>query len=61
MTLDQIKPIDILLVEDNLGDARFAWEALEEVKVRNKLYLVEDGVQALAFLHRRGRHFGGNY
>ncbi|MEJ2364183.1 MAG: hypothetical protein P8017_05805 [Deltaproteobacteria bacterium] len=61
MTLDQIKPIDILLVEGNLGDARFAWNTLKEAKARNKLNQVENGVEALAFLHHRNRHFGGNY
>jgi CheY-like chemotaxis protein len=46
------KPIDILLVEDNLGDARLTEEALEEGKVTNNLSVVKDGVEALAFLRR---------
>jgi chemotaxis family two-component system response regulator Rcp1 len=48
------EPIEILLVEDNLGDARLAAEALKENKVRNNLYHVVDGVEAMAFLQRRG-------
>jgi chemotaxis family two-component system response regulator Rcp1 len=48
------EPIEILLVEDNLGDARLAAEALKENKVRNNLHHVVDGVEAMAFLQRRG-------
>ena len=44
------KPIDILLVEDNAGDARLAQEALSGSKIRNEIFHVRDGVEALAFL-----------
>ena len=50
------KIVDILLVEDNPGDVRLAQEALKESKVRNKLYIVEDGVEAMAFLRRQDRY-----
>lgn len=50
------KPLDILLVEDNPGDMRLTVEALREGKVLCKLHWVEDGVEALDFLYRRGRH-----
>ncbi len=46
-------PIEILLVEDNEGDARLAIEALKEGKVCNNLHHVKDGVEALAFLNRQ--------
>jgi CheY-like chemotaxis protein len=49
-------PIDILLVEDNPGDARLAQEAFKDAKVRNNLYRVEDGVEAMAYLHRQDRY-----
>jgi two-component system, chemotaxis family, response regulator Rcp1 len=49
-------PIDILLVEDNPGDARLTREALRDAKVRNNLHIVPDGVEALAFLRRQGRY-----
>ncbi|HJX37137.1 MAG TPA: response regulator [Anaerolineae bacterium] len=49
-------PIEILLVEDNSGDARLAMEALKDAKVRNNLRWVQDGVEALAFLRREGEH-----
>lgn len=48
------KAIEILLVEDNAGDARLALEALREAKVHNHLSWVTDGVEALAFLRREG-------
>ncbi len=50
------EPVEILLVEDNPGDARLAIEVLREAKVRNALHWVKDGVEALAFL-RRDRPF----
>ena len=60
MTLDESynKVVDILLVEDNPGDVRLAQEALKESKVRNKLYVTEDGVQALEFLRHQGAYTG---
>ncbi len=50
------KPIDILLVDDNAGDVRLAQEALKDSKIRNTIYVAKDGVEALAFLRRRGAH-----
>ncbi len=49
-----IKTVEILLVEDSPGDVRLTIEALKEGKVRNKLSVVTDGVEAMDFLHRRG-------
>ncbi len=46
-------PIEILLVEDNPGDARLAQEALKDAKVNNNIYHVEDGVQAMDFLYQK--------
>lgn len=48
------QPVEILMVEDNPGDARLAVEALKESKVANTLNVVEDGEQALDYLYRRG-------
>ena len=56
MTVRIGKPIEILLVEDSLGDVRLIQEALEEAKVRNRMSVVGDGVEALAYLHRQGRY-----
>ena len=49
----QTRPIEILLVEDEPGDVRLTVEALRNARVRNRIHTVEDGVEALAFLHRR--------
>ena len=52
------KPIEIFLVEDNPGDVRLTQEAFKEGKVRNNLSVVEDGLEALAFLRREGKYAG---
>ena len=39
------RPIEILLVEDNPGDARLMVEAFKEGRVRNNLHIAEDGVE----------------
>ncbi len=46
--------IDVLLVEDDAGDALITEEAFEHHKVFNRLHQVRDGVQALAFLRNEG-------
>ncbi len=49
-----VKPIEILLVEDNPGDVRLSVEVLRDAKVHNHLNTVSDGVEALAFLRKEG-------
>jgi CheY-like chemotaxis protein len=51
-----IKPIEILLVEDNPGDVLLTKEALKEGKVRNNLSVVGDGVEALKYLRKEGQY-----
>jgi CheY-like chemotaxis protein len=51
-----MRPVEILLVEDNPGDVRLAVEALKEGKVRNNLSVVEDGSEAMSFLRREGKY-----
>lgn len=50
------KTVEILLVEDNPGDARLAQEAIREARMRNRLNWVLDGVEALTFLRKEGKH-----
>lgn len=50
------RPVEILLVEDNPGDARLAVEVLKADKLVNNLSIVEDGVEAMAFLRREGKY-----
>ncbi|HLE84013.1 MAG TPA: response regulator [Thermoanaerobaculia bacterium] len=56
MKQDRAVPIEILLVEDNAADVRLTREALKDAKVRNRLHVAADGVVAMAFLRREGRH-----
>jgi CheY-like chemotaxis protein len=49
-----VKSINILLVEDNPGDADLASEALDSSKMNNALHVVDDGEKAMAFLRREG-------
>jgi CheY-like chemotaxis protein len=54
--MENYKIADILLVEDNAGDARLAQEALKDSKVKNQLYIVSDGVEATDFLFKRNKY-----
>ena len=51
-----IKPIEILLVEDNIGDIRLTQEALKESNLWVNLRVVRDGLEAMEFLHGKGSH-----
>lgn len=46
--------VEILLVEDSPGDVRLTREALKNSRFPNRLHVVGDGVEALAFLRRQG-------
>ena len=48
--------LEILLVEDNPGDARLTLEAFKEGKVLNHLTVIGDGADALAYLRRQGQY-----
>lgn len=51
-----MEPVEILLVEDNPGDIRLTQVALKDSKVLNRLHVVRDGVEAMAFLRRQGQY-----
>ncbi|MFC9947584.1 response regulator [Streptomyces pratensis] len=53
---DAVKPIEVLLVEDDPGDELMTREAFEDNKIRNTLHVVRDGQEALDFLYRQGEH-----
>src|SRR5579863_6483275 len=53
---NQLKSIEVLLVEDNPGDVRLTLEAMKESKVINNLNVANDGVEAMAYLRREGAH-----
>ena len=57
MNNDKIgRPINILLVEDNPSDVRLTIEAFKDCKIHNKMSVVEDGMEAMAFLRREGKY-----
>jgi two-component system, chemotaxis family, response regulator Rcp1 len=56
--VDENRPVEILLVEDNPGDERLTREALKEGKVYSNLHWVKDGVEAMEFLRRQGKYSG---
>lgn len=58
--IDMSRPIELLLVEDNPGDVRLTQEALKGGKVLNNLSVVNDGVEALAFLRREDEYKGAS-
>jgi two-component system, chemotaxis family, response regulator Rcp1 len=51
-----LRPVEILLVEDNPGDVRLTSEAFKEVKMLNNLHVVTDGEEAIAFLRKDGKY-----
>jgi two-component system, chemotaxis family, response regulator Rcp1 len=51
-----LRPIEVLLVEDNPVDVIVTNEALKEAKIWNRLHVVGDGVEALDFLYKRGQY-----
>ncbi|MEH1822843.1 MAG: response regulator [Nostoc sp.] len=55
-TIIAIMPIEVLLVEDNPGDVQLTRIALEDSKISIHLNVVEDGVEAMAFLRKQEKY-----
>jgi chemotaxis family two-component system response regulator Rcp1 len=55
-TKASIRPIEILLVEDNPGDIDLTREALGMGKLHNSLHVVQDGVAAMDYLRKAGKY-----
>ena len=51
-----MRPIEILMVEDSPGDIRLTQQALKEGKVKNNLFVVNDGGSALEYLQHSGKY-----
>jgi two-component system, chemotaxis family, response regulator Rcp1 len=49
-------PLEVLVVEDSLGDLRLTREAFQEVNPFIRLHMVNDGVEAMMFLRHEGDH-----
>ena len=54
------KPITILMADDDADDRAMTKEAFEESKLANDLRFVEDGVELLDYLKRRGKYSDPN-
>jgi CheY-like chemotaxis protein len=50
--------IEILLVEDDPGDVLLIRESFDDHKVGNRLSVVSDGVEAMAYLRAEGKYAG---
>jgi len=48
------KPVEILLVEDNIGDIGLIEEVFEEAKIKNILHVVQDGEEAMLIYMVKG-------
>jgi len=47
-----VKPIEILLIEDNPGDVQLTKEALDDCQLINNLHVAMDGERAIHFLQK---------
>ena len=56
--MEQLKAIEILLVEDSEPDILLTQEAFEDAKVKNRLHVARDGEEAMRFLRRQGEYAG---
>jgi two-component system response regulator len=50
------KKYSFLMAEDNLDDILIIKRAWKRANIKNKLYFVNDGAEALDFIYRRGVH-----
>jgi CheY-like chemotaxis protein len=53
---ESLKVVDVLLIEDDPGDVLMTREAFADHKVHNRLHVVNNGIDALAFLRHEGEH-----
>ena len=56
MKQQSLEVIEVLLVEDDPGDVVMTTEAFADYKIHNRLHVVSDGVDAMAFLRREGEY-----
>lgn len=56
-----MKPLHILLIDDNEADIFYATEILEDTKIIKEISVVKDGKQAIDFLNKIGEYFGVHY
>ncbi|MCK4580961.1 MAG: response regulator [Dehalococcoidia bacterium] len=58
--MEELQPLVILLVEDDVADQKLIRTSLKNQRVANELHVVGSGEEAMDFLHCRGDYSGGN-
>ncbi|MEO1393039.1 MAG: response regulator [Cyanobacteria bacterium J06634_5] len=56
MSVSPGNSVEVLLVEDDIGDIELTREALVDSKLAVNLHVVKDGVEALEYLRQQGEH-----
>ena len=51
-----MKPVEVLMVEDNRGDVVLVQAAIEKAGLAHRVTVVSDGAEAVEFLRRRGKY-----
>lgn len=59
--MENLKPVEILLVEDNPSDVKLALKAMEKYNLANRVFVVGDGEEALDYLYGRGKFQNKNF
>ena len=59
--MDNLSPIEILLVEDNPADARLITEAFSEFADKSILNVVKDGSEAMDYVYKKGKYTNKNF
>jgi CheY-like chemotaxis protein len=54
--MEEIRPVTILLVEDDPGDQKLITVSLKNQKIGNVVYIAGSGEEAMDFLYRRGKY-----
>jgi CheY-like chemotaxis protein len=57
--MEELAPLAILLVEDDLADQKLIKISLRNEKIANDLYTVRSGEEGMDFLYRRGNYSDG--
>ena len=57
--MEELAPLVILLVEDDLADQKLIKISLRNEKIANDLYSVQTGEEGLDFLYHRGNYSNG--
>jgi CheY-like chemotaxis protein len=57
--MEELAPLVILLVEDDLADQKLIKLSLRNEKIANALYSVQSGEEGMDFLYRRGKYSDG--